>query len=107
MYQHQDQAERQGEQVAFPAFMSRVITAGSVLQGDFTAQMKEEEGQGHLTSEVPPSCEWTFYRRHTATLPDSKWLLKAIVKSAYHADPASKGEHATEGNTPNPPKHPL
>lgn len=46
IYQHQDQAERQGEQVAFPTSMCRVITAGSVLQGDFTAQMKEEEGWG-------------------------------------------------------------
>lgn len=44
--QDQDQAERQGEQVAFPAFMCRVIPAGSVLQGDFTAQMKAEEGRG-------------------------------------------------------------
>lgn len=79
--------------------MCRVITAGSVLQGDFTAQMKEEEDRGgHLTSEVPPSCEWIFYRGHTATLPDIKWLHKAIVKSA-----STLTQHP-KGNTPPPPK---
>lgn len=78
--------------------MCRVITAGSVLQGDFTAQMKEEEGwgasniQGASSPVNGSSTASTWQRCQTAN-----GFANATVQSAYHADPAS----------PPPPKHPL
>lgn len=68
----------------FPTFMCRVNTAVSVLQGDFTAQMKAEEGCGASNRGareppfiVPPhSPPWMDYSGHVVTPPESKWLHK-------------------------------
>lgn len=87
IYQHRDQAERRGEHVyqprRFPAFMCCVNTVGWVLQGDFTAQMKAEEGCGAsnirgareppfiVPPRSPPRMDF-LQRPHADGTPDNK-----------------------------------